>query len=226
MLPDYCSLPPHLKNYPSFGPVISVEIKPKQGFMLQDEFLLPGQSFVPMRMCRFCMMQQYKVKQGVISEKSGYCPTDLYSGCPIRMRHSLKMLLKTPQNNFRIFKDQKLIYSEEKKSNLNDVLSDFFDVNDKLSYSDLLCTLIIQVLLRPLEAVNLPISSAKKVSQMCINAYSGCSKFDPCHFLPVGCVLDKILRVQTLASFCISDVYSLYLKIKSCNTHQRFDNIG
>ncbi|GIY02205.1 inositol-pentakisphosphate 2-kinase, partial [Caerostris extrusa] len=27
MLPDYCTLPPDLKVYPSVGPVISVEIK-------------------------------------------------------------------------------------------------------------------------------------------------------------------------------------------------------
>lgn len=41
------------------------------------------------------------------------------------MLHALKMLFETPQNNLRLFKNQNLIYSEEKRGILNELLADF-----------------------------------------------------------------------------------------------------
>lgn len=59
MLPDYCCLPPHLKSLPVHGSLISIEIKPKQGF-LKEDCLTSCSTPLIHPMCRFCMMQGYK----------------------------------------------------------------------------------------------------------------------------------------------------------------------
>ncbi|XP_054717767.1 inositol-pentakisphosphate 2-kinase-like isoform X2 [Uloborus diversus] len=223
MLPDYCSLPPHMKMFPSFGPVISIEIKPKQGFVLSDnDSSLSPNSYST---CRFCLMQGYKMRRGVISSRSAYCPTDLFSGCSLRMLHALKMLLKSPQNNFRMFKDQKLVYSEEKKEDLNKLLSDFFD-SEKKSYSDMLCNLVIKALLEPFEegSYKFLVHLLNKISQRCANS-NPCEENEFCHKLPRGCVLERILNVQSLDTMELTKLYPLYRKI-IVNSEQSSDYVG
>lgn len=46
---------------------------------------------------------------------SNYCPLDLFSGNKDRMKLALLSLFFTPQNNFRIFLDGRIIWSEEVK---------------------------------------------------------------------------------------------------------------
>ncbi|GIY02204.1 inositol-pentakisphosphate 2-kinase, partial [Caerostris extrusa] len=220
MLPDYCTLPPDLKVYPSVGPVISVEIKPKQGFLLKEKFLPSNLLSSSMLKCRFCMMQHYKMRTQVISSKSLYCPTDLFSGCPTRMLHALKMLFETPRNNLRIFKDQKLVFSEEKQDDLEDVLYDFFGETE-VSYCDLFCNLVIEVLLKTLPGqVNEVVKLFHKENlQKCTNAYPDCSQNDPCHELPIGCVLYRILCLQMLDNLHIKNLHHLYLNTQKLINH-------
>ncbi|GFU28316.1 inositol-pentakisphosphate 2-kinase [Nephila pilipes] len=215
MLPDYCTLPPDLKMFPSVGPVISVEIKPKQGFLSKEQCLSTSFSLSSAPKCRFCMMQIYKMKRKVINSKSVYCPTDLFSGCPVRMLHALKMLLQSPQNNLRIFKDKELIYSEEKRSDLEEVLYDFFG-DTKSSCCNLFCNLVIDVLLKSFpEKINESVRLFQKGSlQNCTNAYPSCSQDNSCHELPIGCVLYRILCLQMLDHLHIKALHSLYLKVK------------
>lgn len=57
--------------------LLGVELKPKWGF-------LPNSPFIPMGhvkrvVCRYCMQQTLKLKQGQVHHKSQYCPLDLYS---------------------------------------------------------------------------------------------------------------------------------------------------
>jgi hypothetical protein len=48
-------------------------------------------------------VQVTKQCDGGVSSVSGYCPADLYSDDDARMAHALRMLLESPQNNFRLF---------------------------------------------------------------------------------------------------------------------------
>ena len=89
----------------------------------------------------------------MITCRSSYCPFDLFSGVEIRMKSALKELLKSPQNNLKIFKDGVIVYDQESNSNdLECVLTEWFcnSINStNKGYIDKFCNLICTVLLRP-----------------------------------------------------------------------------
>ncbi|XP_022104943.1 inositol-pentakisphosphate 2-kinase-like [Acanthaster planci] len=113
-LPDFSFLR-YPKKLQSDGPTFCIEIKPKRGFLP-----LPGQIprdlAIKYSVCRYCLLQQFKVQQGIWEKRSHYCPLDLFSCDPSRMKYSLNMLLENPQNNLRIFKDGVAIYHVQEKS--------------------------------------------------------------------------------------------------------------
>lgn len=227
ILPDYCSLPPEMSVHPTAGPVISIEIKPKQGFMLKEECLPPSQ-FMKSQMCRFCMMQYYKLKTHAITRRSGYCPMDLFSGCPGRMYHAFQELLKTPQNNFRIFKNQELVYSEEKREDLNVLLKGFFTLSSDKNHADRLCHLVIKALLKPFNYTSVLAPSELSRRSMCSNSAVGCAKncAVTCHGLPKGSILDRVLKVQMLDTLDITEIYSLFLELREFSQNQSKDVVG
>ena len=65
-------------------PMLGVELKPKWGYLPSSPFVPEGH--VKRRVCRFCMQQTTKLKQGQVHHKSQYCPLDLYSS--VRDVHS------------------------------------------------------------------------------------------------------------------------------------------
>lgn len=87
---------------------ISVEIKPKCGFLPLSEFIAP-ENTIKRSVTRFKMHQVLKMHQGKISEISAYDPLDLFSGSRDRVHEAIKNLFKTPQNNFRVFLNGSLI---------------------------------------------------------------------------------------------------------------------
>ncbi|KAF5180025.1 Inositol-pentakisphosphate 2-kinase [Thalictrum thalictroides] len=91
------------------NPCISVEIKPKCGFLPSSKFIRE-QNAIKKSVTRFRMHQLLKLHKGEISQKSEYSPLDLYSGCIERINKAVKALFTTPQNNFRIFLNGSLIF--------------------------------------------------------------------------------------------------------------------
>nr|CRZ21941.1 Bm6305 [Brugia malayi] len=89
-----------------FGPTITVEIKPKQGFMQNH----PGIS-VPY--CNNCILQLEKCHSDAFEQMYDFCPLDLFSGDLKRMRKALNSLFVVPHRNLRIFLDGSLIHSDE-----------------------------------------------------------------------------------------------------------------
>ncbi|MCL7023564.1 hypothetical protein MKW94_002315 [Papaver nudicaule] len=90
-------------------PCISVEIKPKWGFLPCSRFLAEGNA--PKRsISRFQMHQALKLQRGETSGVSEYDPLDLFSGSIERINRALKSLFTTPQNNFRVFLNGNLIF--------------------------------------------------------------------------------------------------------------------
>lgn len=82
-----------------------IEIKPKEGFI--------AESFRKFSKCYFCLKQFLKLQNGQIDNISKYCPLDLFSGDKMRMKHALLSLVNNPQNNFKMFKDGHIIYSDQ-----------------------------------------------------------------------------------------------------------------
>ncbi|KAF9185578.1 Inositol-pentakisphosphate 2-kinase [Haplosporangium sp. Z 767] len=85
-------------------PSISLEIKPKWGFLTKSAFICKAHE-IKKRKCRFCMYQHRKVKTGVQTKLSEYCPIDLFSGEEHLVQNAIDSLVKTPQNNLRLFVD-------------------------------------------------------------------------------------------------------------------------
>ncbi|KAF9577670.1 Inositol-pentakisphosphate 2-kinase, partial [Lunasporangiospora selenospora] len=83
---------------------ICVEIKPKWGFLPTSAFIREEHA-IKRRKCRFCMYQYSKIHLGIEDDKSEYCPIDLFSGEDPLVQGALDALVKTPQNNLRVFVD-------------------------------------------------------------------------------------------------------------------------
>ncbi|CAA0843407.1 Inositol-pentakisphosphate 2-kinase family protein, partial [Striga hermonthica] len=88
---------------------VSVEIKPKSGFLPTSEFIAE-ENEVKKRITRFKMHQALKLRQGKISQISKYNPLDLFSGSKDSVQNAIKSLFLTPQNNFRVFLNGSLIF--------------------------------------------------------------------------------------------------------------------
>lgn len=217
MLEDCCLLPLQLSNYSCKGPIISIEIKPKQGYMKNADNLSSDQ-ILKSNACTFCTRQHYRLKKKIIEKRSGYCPLDLFSGCPMRMQHAIKQLLEIPQNYLRIFKNQKLIYCQENKGDIINLMEEFFgkELNEKKI--DVFCNLVIQALLSPFnsdEIFNMQNNSSHK-EQFCKYSFNSSKQNERIlsNDLPSNCVLGKILQIQKLDSIDITHIYSMFLKIK------------
>ncbi|KAJ1378881.1 Inositol-pentakisphosphate 2-kinase, partial [Sesbania bispinosa] len=91
------------------SPCISVEIKPKCGFLPLTRFI-SEETAIKRRITRFEMHQALKLHQGETSLLSEYNPLDLFSGSKERIRKAIKDLFTTPQNNFRVFINGSLIF--------------------------------------------------------------------------------------------------------------------
>lgn len=92
-------------------PCISVEIKPKCGFIPFSRFISEGNA-IKRSITRFRMHQALKLHQGEISTLSKYNPLDLFSKSKDRIHKAINDLFTTPQNNFRVFLNGSLIFGD------------------------------------------------------------------------------------------------------------------
>eukprot|EP00026_Physarum_polycephalum_P006403 Phypoly_transcript_06445.p1 GENE.Phypoly_transcript_06445~~Phypoly_transcript_06445.p1 ORF type:complete len:423 (+),score=75.46 Phypoly_transcript_06445:494-1762(+) len=107
VLPDLSIFPKHAS---STKHTFCIEIKPKWGFVTSSPFVHPRHQ-IKKQACRYCLHQHLKILQGSIHHISEYCPQDLYSGDPVRIRKALRALLAHPQNNLKVYCDGELCFT-------------------------------------------------------------------------------------------------------------------
>ncbi|ESQ34585.1 hypothetical protein EUTSA_v10007647mg [Eutrema salsugineum] len=90
-------------------PCLSVEIKPKCGFLPSSSFIAE-ENAIKKSVTRFQMHQVLKLQENEISEISEYDPLDLFSGSKDRIHRAIRALYATPQNNFRVFLNGSLVF--------------------------------------------------------------------------------------------------------------------
>ncbi|GAA5862881.1 hypothetical protein JCM3774_006673 [Rhodotorula dairenensis] len=99
--------------------VLSIEIKPKWGFLPSPTHLSPATAPLKSTYCRTCLHRAYKQRgkepAAVDCERGGYCPLDLYSRDQARMAHALRQLWTAwnssagEANNLRFFLNGQLV---------------------------------------------------------------------------------------------------------------------
>ncbi|KAL7471925.1 hypothetical protein ACHAXS_012240 [Conticribra weissflogii] len=129
LLRDHTNLLPHprLPTDPTTTlAVMSVEIKPKAGYITTSPLVLPENR------CKYYRtrysLQQELMQRGIVRkgwtkdmESSGrfigskYSPLDLFSGCRQRIYKALKELSNNMQNNFRVYCNGKQVFGEYKQ---------------------------------------------------------------------------------------------------------------
>lgn len=91
------------------APCISIEIKPKCGFLPSSRFI-SAENHIKRLVSRFAMHQHLKFSQKEISCISKYSPLDLFSESRDRIHRAIEGLFETPQNNLRIFWNGSLVF--------------------------------------------------------------------------------------------------------------------
>ncbi|KAI4366354.1 hypothetical protein MLD38_022241 [Melastoma candidum] len=87
---------------------ISVEIKPKCGFLPSSRYIAKRNT-IKKSVTRFKMHQLWKFHHDEIEDVSEYDPLDLFSGSKERISKALKALVGNPQNNLRVFLNGSLV---------------------------------------------------------------------------------------------------------------------
>ena len=85
---------------------LSVEIKPKWGFLPVGRRVSPIRASVP----QFTLLQKKKLREDIIPEASQYNPLDLFSGEESRFLEAIRSLIGNPENNFQVYMRGKKIY--------------------------------------------------------------------------------------------------------------------
>lgn len=207
LMDDLCTLPEHaLRNFRSddmCGPVISIEIKPKQACL--PSLVLDtshGMDAQLISRCLYVSMQSVKLARGQVDRVSSYCPVKLFSGCPRRMFDSIRALLVDPQNNFRIFRNSELAYKEDSNpEDLVGILDGFRGRSDE-PVDVALINMITKCLLN--NNLN-PLDDSKPLyfkTQLCSRhdkcCLSNCCPAGIMHKLSSSCVLSSVLKLQNL----------------------------
>jgi len=184
---DQCYLAENDGKYP----IISVEIKPKQGFLSQNN---NGQT------CNFCIKQNYLSKTGKDGGlKSKYCPLDLFSGNSTRMERAIESLMEIPKNNLRIFMDGTLLHDENSTKKCDTMITELFQSRSAFRRT------LLEMLTSDTSAGELSINGHNqefsiKEETKALSRRDKLSCHNDTETLPKNCVLDRILRLQTCST--------------------------
>ncbi|KAK0087792.1 hypothetical protein PV325_014131 [Microctonus aethiopoides] len=229
-MPDYSLLPAYLEDKFNDKPTYCIEIKPKQGFVPQADRYL--------QKCPYCINQFYKITKKKISQRSRYCPCDLFSGDVSRLHRAIDALVESPQNNFIVFKSGFHAWGEGcERKELERLLTEWFSDNSSADTRHLfedLNYLVGEALLREFN-VNREDNNSLTVDPIKLNeiitAHSNKHHLDydtihkaetnlsllneqACKFpdnnLPRGSVLGRIFRMQQLHCTSANVIYSIY----------------
>ncbi|CAG2177471.1 unnamed protein product [Oppiella nova] len=198
LLEDYCWFPTSLRRrgFATEGPVVCVEIKPKQGFLPKPE-VLTDELKVKARVCRYCLKQFRKLSKRSIARRSQYCPLDLFSGCPNRTQTALRALADDPQNNFRVFRDGRHVFGDDTNSALPSVLRDFCGQSEA-DVLPALCRLLANALALRVD-VNRKRAPMRAPAEECaLHPHRCACNGGGEHALAVGSVLEAVLWAQRL----------------------------
>ncbi|XP_050680490.1 inositol-pentakisphosphate 2-kinase [Leptidea sinapis] len=186
LAPNLTMLSDGLENY-------CIEIKPKEGFL--------ANSLEKYSKCYYCLKQFLKITQNEINRKSQYCPLNLYSGDRERMKIALLSLILCPQNNFKVFKNGEIVYSDS--SNIDDLQT--IISKTQLKSINRLIDFIATVLLSD------GISNIKMEESEPINSVSNRYECKEQNNLPPNSFLYKLLYLQKLSENPVLD----HLKVSS-----------
>lgn len=205
---DFTLLPPTVAKV---GPVYCVEIKPKQGWIHDDDktcLNIDGK-------CLFCLQQFLKVKQ-LGGPFSRYCPMDLFSGDRQRVEHSIQQLLITPQNNLKIFRDGHQVQWAE--------CGTAFEGRDRW-----LARFVAAALLgdfdktNGIEELSVP-SRQNRNEERSVDPRSRLCNFESVP-MPMHCVLDKILTMQKLQTSSFNDVCATFKTFPDSMLRNQFGHV-
>ncbi|EFC38675.1 predicted protein [Naegleria gruberi] len=93
----------HTQKTNSDDATFCVEFKPKWGMICRSEFIKDENKPLKYETCRFCCQQLTKLKQGLITSFTKFCPTNLFSSEEARVRKAIEDLIQNPQNNMKIY---------------------------------------------------------------------------------------------------------------------------
>jgi len=181
--PDYTTLP--AADVP--GVVWCVEIKPKQGWVHEDD---RDRARSTSAKCPFCVHQYLKLCRGDVWRPSRYCPLDMFSGRRERVRRAVGALLRDPQNNLKIFVDGEPLVAPD---------NGFADAATRALGDEVrFCARVADALLGDLEP-NGP-STAAAADDDSEDDHRFCGPSLGCDFrsvpMPRHCVLNEILTMQ------------------------------
>ncbi|SCV69033.1 BQ2448_2053 [Microbotryum intermedium] len=136
--------------------VVTVEIKPKWGFMPSATHLSSESKDIKRNYCRFCMHRYYKSENkesAMETHRVGYCPLDLYSRDRSRVERAVSALHPlrasrsngVPTGNMRIFVRGKRLDSNSTSSGTDEdsrAVSNFYDARED-GLEDLVTVLLV-----------------------------------------------------------------------------------
>lgn len=161
-----------------------VEIKPKEGFM-------PA-SLKDSSKCFYCLKQYLKLHEKQINKVSEYCPLDLFSGNKQRMKCALLNLMDNPQNNFKFFRNETVIFNEKSSA------KDYDNILKEIPHFGNSINVFIDFVIEILLSSNNQDVSVKRSNDMLQNR----NKKDKCIEsieLPTDSFLYKLLSIQKLS---------------------------
>ncbi|KAF7731260.1 Inositol-pentakisphosphate 2-kinase [Apophysomyces ossiformis] len=125
------------------SPTMTIELKPKWGFLPTSPLIKTAHRSIKRRQCRFCMHSQLRNP-----EVLHYCPMDLYSLDPARMRHALReLLLHHNQQKLRLFLDGRNV-ALDGVADHSDSLRAFFLQEQPNMLINSLVDLVLEILIR------------------------------------------------------------------------------